>query len=231
LNWIWIGCLIVILLFVLILITKLKVYINYSHAQDNDSLKIQLKAWFGLLRYTIDVPLIKVDENSPSMVMEEETKTGKEENIKNEKKSQFFAEDIINGFQDVEKLLKHVVSLHRIIRHFLKKITVNKVEWYTVIGAGEASLTGMLTGAVWAVKGSIMGIISHYFKLRVYPTLSVQPHFQLPVSQTTFQCMLQFRIGHAMFAGIKLIKFWKGGRPQFKSKLFSSLSQEKTNTV
>jgi Protein of unknown function (DUF2953) len=216
---------------VLILLTKLKVHIKYSHAQDNDLFKIQLKAWFGLLRYTFDVPLIKVDENSPSIVVEEETKTGKQENINSEKRSQFFAQDIINGLKDMEKLLKHVVSLHRIVRHFLKKVTVNQLEWQTIIGTGEAALTGVLTGAVWAVKGSIIGMISHYFKLKVNPALSVQPHFQLPVSQTSFQCMLQFRIGHAIFAGIKLIKCWKGGRPQFKSRLFSSLSHEKTNTV
>ena len=111
----------------LILLTKLKVHIKYSHAQDDDSFKIQLKAWFGLLRYTFDVPLIKVDENSPSIVVEEETKTGKQENINSEKRSQFFAQDIINGFKDMEKLLKHVVSLHRIVRHFLKK--VNVINW------------------------------------------------------------------------------------------------------
>lgn len=231
LKWIWIGCFIVAVLFVLVLLTKLKVHIKYSHTRDDDSLKIQLKAWFGLFRYTFDVPLIKVDENSPSIVIKEEAKVGKEEDTKNEKKTQFFTEDIINVFKDTEKLLKHVVSLHHIIRHFLKKVSVNHLDWQTVIGTGEAALTGVLTGAVWAIKGSVMGIISQYFKLKVNPTLSVQPHFQLPVSQTTFQCMLHFRIGHAIFAGIKLFKYWKGGRPQFKSKLLSTLSQEKTNTV
>ena len=206
-------------------------YIHYSHVKDDDSLKIKFRAWFGLISYTIDVPLIKIDDNSPALVVEEEIKTGQEEEVKSEKRSQFFAEDILNGFKDMEHLLKHVVSLHHIIRHFLKKIMIKKFEWHTIIGTGEAAYTGMITGAVWAVKGSIIGIISHYFKLRVNPILSVQPHFQLPVSQTTFQCMLQFRIGHAMFAGIKLIKFWKGGRPQFKSKLLSTLSPEKTKTV
>lgn len=194
-------------------------------------MKIKFRAWFGLIRYTIDIPLIKIDEDSPTIVTEEETKTGKNDKVKSEKRSQFSGEDLLNGFKDMEKLLKHVVAIHRIIRKFLKKISVRQFEWHTVIGGGEASLTGMLTGAIWAVKGTIVGIISCYFRLKVNPKLSVQPHFQLPVSQTSFQCMLVFRIGHAMFAGIKLIKYWKGGRPQFKSKLLSSLSLEKSNTV
>ena len=63
------------------------------------------------------------------------------------------------------------------------------------------------------------------------PNLSVHPHFQLAVTQTSFKCMLQFRIGHAMVAGIKLVKFWKGGWPQFKSKPLSHLSQERSKPV
>ena len=62
------------------------------------------------------------------------------------------------------------------------------------------------------------------------PNISVQPQFQMAISQTSFKCMLQFRIGHAIIAGIKLLKFWKGGRPHFKSKSLSGLSsQDKTN--
>ena len=105
--------------------------------------------------------------------------------------------------------------LTSIIRKFLQKVSIKQFDWHSVIGAGEASITGMDDRGYLDSEGAILGLISNYFKLKVNPNLSVQPHFQLPVSQTSFQCMLQFRIGHAMFAGIKLIKFWKGGRPQF----------------
>ncbi len=47
------------------------------------------------------------------------------------------------------------------------------------------------------------------------PNLSVTPHFQFAILQTQLTCIFQFRIGHAILAGLKLIKFWKGGRPQF----------------
>ena len=84
--------------------------------QDNDSFKVKLRAWFGLIRYTPDIPLIKIDDDSPSIVTEEETKTGKDENLTSKKRSQIFPEDLLEGFKDTEKLLKHVVSLHTIIQ-------------------------------------------------------------------------------------------------------------------
>jgi hypothetical protein len=43
--------------------------------------------------------------------------------------------------------------------------------------------------------------------------------------------MIQFRIGQAMLAGLKLIKFWKGGRPDFKTKPLSVLSEKKPKSL
>ena len=40
-------------------------------------LKIEFKAWFGLIKYKLNVPLIKVDDNSPSIVVEEEVQNRK----------------------------------------------------------------------------------------------------------------------------------------------------------
>lgn len=213
------------------LFTKLKVSIHYKHVSDDDSFKIVFRALFGLIKYKMDVPLIKIDDDSPTAVIKSKVKTGQAEETKKEESTQISAENLLNSIKDVQTLLNHVVSLHKIIQHFLKKVKVTQFEWKTMIGTGDAASTGMISGAVWAVKGSIIGIISHYCQLHAKPELMVQPHFQFAVSQTMFTCMLQFRIGHAMIAGIKLFKFWKGGIPRFKSKPLSALSQGKTKTV
>ena len=229
-KWILLGCLLLVLLLLLVLITKVKVTIHYSHSQNDDSLKIEFKVLFGLIKYKLNVPLIKVDDDSPSIVVEENVESGNGEKKKKET-TKVTGEDMLQGFQDMKTLLEHILSFHRIIRNFCKKVKIKELDWRSAFGTGDAALTGMLTGAVWAVKGSIIGVISHYFILLKPPQVSVQPYFQMKVSQTVFTCMLQFRIGHAMFAGIKIVKFWKGGLPKFKSKSFSALSQDKTKSV
>jgi len=211
--------------------TKIKVMINYFHAQDNDSLKIEFKALFGLIKYKVEIPVIKIDDDSPSIVAKGKLESGEEEKTKKKGALKFTPHDLIESFKDFKLLLEHVISLHKIIRRFLKKVKVTELEWNTLLGTGDAALTGMVTGAAWAVKGSIIGVISSYFKLLVIPQMIVQPHFQFAVAQTSFKCMLHFRIGHAMVAGIKLLKFWKGGRPQFKTKPLSALSNDKTKPV
>ncbi|MFB6467687.1 DUF2953 domain-containing protein [Cytobacillus sp. Hz8] len=223
LKWLLIVFMIFLILFILIIVTKLKVIVDFYHGQDNDDLKIEFKAWFGLIRYKIHVPLVKLDAESKSIISKEKTSIGPD--AKQDKKTnKFTSKDLFNSLHDTKVLLHHVIGFHKIIRKFLHKVKLKNLEWETEIGVGDAAYTGMLIGAIWGIKGSIIGIFSNYMRLMDMPKLSVQPNFQKAISQTRFQCMFQFRIGQAMFAAIKLVKYWKGGKPNFKSKSLSPLS-------
>lgn len=234
LKWLLFAIFILLLLILLILITKVNVKLNYYRGQGNDDLSIELRAWFGIIRYKIKIPYIKVAEDSPTIVARKKTiKGNRAENPKEkeEKKEKLVAEELLNSLNDTKVLLKHVVGLHKIIRSFLRKVKVRNLQWDTEIGIGDAAITGILIGAFWAVKGSLVSIVSHYMRLIEMPKIIITPNFHQAISKTRFQCMFQVRIGHAIFAAIKLVKFWKGGRPKFKSESLSILSEDKSKTV
>jgi hypothetical protein len=230
LIWLTIALIIFLFLFILIIFTKLTISINYYHHNDNDDLKIEFKVWFGLIKYKINIPLIKIDDNSPSVIVKtKESKEQPSDKTAEKKFNQITPGDVINSLKTAKELLLHVFNLHVIISKFFSKVTIKQFEWHSMIGIGDAAHTGTLTGALWAIKGSIVGLLSHYLKMKEMPKITVTPHFQLAVIQTRFSCIFQFRIGQAILAGLKLIKFWKGGRPHFKSKTNSS--KEKTKSV
>ncbi|MEH7390390.1 DUF2953 domain-containing protein [Bacillus sp. JJ1474] len=228
-KWILIALAILVIIFIIILITKLKVYFHYNHHNDDDHLKIEFRAWFGLIRYKIELPLIKIDDNSPTIVVKQKKGTKDQSNKKDTR--QYDADDLLNSFHDMKELLRKVVSFNKIIRKFLRKVTIQKMEWHTAFGIGDAAYTGMLTGAFWGIKGGIIGIVSHFMRLKTIPSLSITPQFQFALSKTSISCIIYFRIGHAMLAGIKLLKYWKGGRPNFKAKPLSALSNNKTKSI
>lgn len=221
---------ILLFLIVLIILTKLTILINYHHSQDDDRLNVKIKAWFGLITYKISVPLIKIDEDSAAIVYKQKTQVG-EQDEPEQKKKKFTATDLMHGIEDVKTMVNHVVSLHKVIRSFLRKVSIKGIQWHSVIGVGDAAATGTLTGALWSVKGSLLGLLSLYLRVKEMPKLSISPSFLLPVSETHFQCMIQFRIGYAMLAGIKLVKYWKGARPKFQSKHLKIFSKDKTKSV
>lgn len=206
-----------LLLLFLLLFTKSTIYIRYYHAKDNDDLTIQVKLLFGLIRYKKQIPLIKIDDNSPTIVVKEETKINESEATDTKKTKQFSPEDLLNTLTNAKEILQHVINFHRIIRYFLSKVMIKNIEWSSIVGLGDAAHTGAISGALWAVKGGIIGIASQYMSMKNMPKISIYPQFQRVASETLFKCMFQFRIGHAMFAGIKIIKFWKGGFPRIKS--------------
>ncbi|WP_139364843.1 DUF2953 domain-containing protein [Sutcliffiella halmapala] len=226
-SMLWIGVLvgIAILLFLLIIFTKITIHFYFHHEQDNDQMIVKLSAWFGLIRYTIDVPLIKVDKDSASIQVKEKTKMGAAGKTK-EKEKDYSPKDIFQSIGDTYELVRHVVGMHEIVRRFLSKVEIKKLEWHSNVGLGDAAYTGMVVGAAWSLKGGIVGFMSQYTKMKADPVLSITPFFQQAVSQTLVKCMIRFQIGYAILAGIRTVKYWKGGRPKFKTRPLSLLSKE-----
>jgi Protein of unknown function (DUF2953) len=220
--WLIVVLLILFFIIFLILITRLTVIVDLLHVGDDDHLKIKFRAWLGIIRYTISIPLIKVDDEA-NLIVKQEQKLGDENSNNKVKKGQekITPEEEVRAISDVKEILQHVVGLHKIVRRFLKKVKVRELEWHSQIGIGDAAHTGMLTGLAWSIKGGVVGIISQYMQLHTTPVITITPEFNVYCSRTKLQCMIQFRIGHAMLAGIQLIKYWKGGRPKLKSKPFS----------
>lgn len=228
LVWLYIAIISIIFLFLLIIFSKLTIHLNYYHHNDNDDLKVEFRIWFGLIKYKINVPLVKIDDNSPSIVVKGNSEMGNlNENDSPTKAGQIKKDDVITYLSNTKEILQHVINMNLIIMKFMKRVVIKKFEWHSLVGVGDAAHTGTITGALWTIKGSIIGMLSHFLRLKVMPQLSVTPHFQLTIIQTRITCIFQFRIGYAILAGLKLIKFWKGGRPNLKM----NSSKEKTKTV
>lgn len=202
--------------------TKLTIILDFQHIGDDDHFRIKFRAWLGMIRYTITVPLVKVD-NEANIVLKQEQKVGDESSDKKVKKGKekITPEEEVKAIHDIKEILQHVVGLHKIVRRFLKKVKVRGLEWHSQIGIGDAAQTGILTGVAWSIKSGVVGMISQYMQLHTTPVITITPEFNVYCSRTKLECMIQFRIGQAMLAGIQFIKYWKGGRPKLKSKPFS----------
>ncbi len=222
-KWLLFILLFLVLLILLIVVTRLTIFIDVNHSQDDDHIKIKFSIWFGLIRYTINVPMVAIDEETPSIVFKKEKKA----NIASDEKKKtvkFSFHNLMDSIHDSKEILYRVIDLVPILKHFLKKISVSKFEWHSHIGIGDAAHTGIITGLGWSIKGTIVGVISQYFNLKTYPDYSITPSFQVAVSETKLRCMIQFRIGYAIVAGIKVMKRWRGSLPKFKSKSLSKLN-------
>ncbi len=230
-GWLWFFVILVgilLLLFFTIIITKLTIEVYLYHGNDNDKYTIKFRAWFGLIQYKIDIPMVKINDDA-NVEIQEKTQLGKEDtaDTTSEKRMKFSPKDFLNMIQDTKSMLEHVQAMHKIIRKFLNTMKLRNIKWDSVIGVSDAATTGTLTGLLWSAKGGLIGVISNYMRLQNMPSITITPSFQKPIIQTEFSCIIQFRIGNAILVGLKIFRYWRGGKFRFKSMPLSLFSSEK----
>ncbi|MCY8533370.1 DUF2953 domain-containing protein [Bacillus vallismortis] len=196
----------ILILIGIVLLLRMKMYVavEYLHADDNDKLTLKITALFGLIRIKKSIPAIKVNKADGSVDIKQKTKS-KVKKSSSEKKITF--DDVQQSIHKIEMILQQVKNLRKISASFLAHLHITKLEWITIVGIQDAAVTGVLTGAVWSVKGGIAAMLYDHLSFVNKPVYEVIPSFQVPVSRTHFQCIFFFRFGHAMLAAFKFVKY------------------------
>ncbi|QHM14478.1 hypothetical protein C7M29_02179 [Bacillus subtilis] len=204
-NMVYVLTAILILIgIVLLLRMKIHVALEYLHAGDNDKLTLKITALFGLIRIKKTIPAIKVNKEDGTVDIKQKTESKMK---KSSGKKKITQNDVQQSINKIEMLLHQVTRLRKISASFLAHLHITKLEWVTVIGIQDAAVTGVLTGAVWGVKGGIAAMLYDHLDFVNKPVYEVIPSFQVPVSKTHFQCIFFFRFGHAMLAAFKFVKY------------------------
>lgn len=222
--WFLLALLLIILL---ILFTKIKIDLTYKFEPKDQRLTIVIKALFGLFRYRIDFPQLEVEgkeENKKEFVPIDNVLLGKDANDE---------EEVMKAYRPIKEWLKIIKELNQLVKKALKKVRITKLEWKSALGTGNAATTGIVGGTGWIFKGTVLGVISNYFSLKVKPQLEITPIFNRKISNTYIKCIFQVRAGQAILAGIKLFKFWKKMKSNhpFADKNETTKVQPKDQTV
>ncbi|OEH91818.1 DUF2953 domain-containing protein [Bacillus solimangrovi] len=205
--WAW-TALIICILIIIFLCTKITITLYLLHAQDDDFIRITVKA-LKVISYTNEIPLMKADNNSPSLIIEKERKVGNEAETTDETERKITLEDIKMEIEKIRDFLQRITNLHTIIKRFFSRVSIIKFEWNSAFGSGDAASTGFFLGGLWSLKGFIVGCLGEFTKLEVKPILQITPHFQENFSRTELTCIISFRVWHAIGAAIRIMKNWK----------------------
>lgn len=85
-----------------------------------------------------------------------------------------------------------------------KRGKFSRFTWGTVLGLENAALTGMATGILWGMKGTILGLLQRSYKLdRNKHHVMVLPSYNIPGWETMLDCIFTIRVGHIILGGIK----------------------------
>ncbi|QRG66089.1 DUF2953 domain-containing protein [Brevibacillus choshinensis] len=194
----------VIVLVILAFLTPVQISLFYGRIGENDHVVIEVAAWFRLIRRKYEIPMVflKQSEAGPELVAKVETVQQKSKT--KEKIQDLTRKQAHKWYHNYREYLDKIHDFQPMFKELFKHFRCTKLEWHTVMGTGQASETGALTGVVWGVKSILIGVISHAVSLRAIPRMSVQPIWNQAMIRTNFDCVLHFMLGHVIVVTVKM---------------------------
>ncbi|MCC5909908.1 MAG: DUF2953 domain-containing protein [Clostridiaceae bacterium] len=206
------GMIIVLVLIIIwVLYSNIEIEMDIKRVGQDDEINVFICALNGLLKYHTKIPFVDLFDGENGFI-----KAKIEKNIgswNNETKIQERKERF--NTNEIKLILKRIKKLHRVYWHTIKyiyqKIIINKVIWKTSVGTDDAAYTAILVGMLWGVKSNLIMLLKNNLILKD-AIIDVNPNYNAPKLVTTFNCIVNIKIGYIIIAGIKflLIKF-RGG--------------------
>lgn len=196
-----------ILIAIFICFTKVTVDLELSVDGKKQNINITIFALFRLIKYKVKIPEVNINERG-SIEFKEQEQLGDGATTK-KAKQKWTPEEISHQFENIKNLLRHVRGLFVITKNLLKHIQVKQFYWNSSLGVGDAAITGALAGALWTLKGSVLGLLHHFMNVQTKPYIHVSPLFQQAAIRLTVRCMFSLRIGQAILAAIRILLHWR----------------------
>ncbi|MFD2046337.1 DUF2953 domain-containing protein [Ornithinibacillus salinisoli] len=186
--WIILGLLLLIMIFI-IMISKVYITLGYTYQNHAHTIMVKVKMYqFSL--YSNEWHVKKQDDiDLLDMIMDWDL-SGGTDGLKNRMKNS----------------LQKMKNFGNILKRLLAKTHFHQLHWQTVIGTGNASTTGIITGGIWTIKGSIIALLKELGNVSENPTIIINPNFQMKQLESKIDCIVSIRIGQAIYTVFKSLR-------------------------
>lgn len=193
---------ILVALIVLIFFMKANLRITYYREGANDEVVVILSTLLGLVNVKGEVNLAELILRDRGFVLETKSE------LEVTKKGRLIKElGKLTDYRDIYSGMLKVREMVRVYRdagmYLISKASVSHLHWDTRVGTRDAAITGIIAGLLWNVKTLVLYILKLHVNFTSPPEISIKPDFNNAVLYTKFDCILTFKIGHAIIAGLK----------------------------
>ncbi|REE94228.1 Protein of unknown function (DUF2953) [Paenibacillus taihuensis] len=195
------------LFFLLLLIVALSPVVIQGHVRrigTDDDAELRIRALFGLIHYHWQLPIVKFKLTSVE-VKEEKTAENAGGESSDSMMQHINSHTIMQSIDQWKLLLKQTHDMMGWMRKTLSHVKLTEWKWKTQVGVEDAMWTAMLTGLIWSVKTTTIGVLSQFIRLIADPKVTVDPVYQRSYFATEGQFTASVSFGYAIFAAIRLI--------------------------
>lgn len=202
--WVWLVILLALVLMLLLaLASNLTVQLYYHKHQDDDRALVSVSAFYGLVKYRLDIPAIMFHPLVGFNLMLEKI-NDRRDDVLSESGVQINREKVSRLVQKGKELLHDTIDLKPWIRETLAKFVCTKLQWDTRIGLGDAPETAVTVGILWSLKSVFLAVLSHFVRLEAHPRMMVTPQYNQHHFSTELSMTARIRIGQILWSMLKL---------------------------
>ncbi|WP_194841377.1 DUF2953 domain-containing protein [Salinibacillus xinjiangensis] len=199
-NW-WIILVVILIIFAvfmtILMFTRVHISILYKHERDQDYLRVIIQFWM-FIRIEKEIPIVEIKDRMEARA-EMTGSTDKEE------QSMGFFDKLLDRLEMLKNFMSTIQQIWPTIKSFLQKVRIHTLTWQTQIGmVDDAAITGTISGVIWGIKGSVIGMLHQYMNVLAAPKILVNPVFQKNIAATYLECMFSFKIGQAITAFMQI---------------------------
>lgn len=223
-GWIMTGGLFFGLALLVLLSSPIVIDGYYRRSGNKDDAAFTVQLLYGLIKYRVKVPFVRFTGKSLQLKEYISTRSAGQSDS-HKQREEIDAERVARIIDQYKQLLDMTRDFTGVVRHALERVDVQRLQWTTSVGTGDAMWTAMATGLVWSIKTSAIGLLSQVVQLKSKPELKVNPLYDRPAFTTDWSCIAQIRFGYAILAGLQLfirMKKWKGGVKLWQNILFKA---------
>ncbi|OPX83834.1 MAG: hypothetical protein A4E53_04436 [Pelotomaculum sp. PtaB.Bin104] len=191
-------------LLLFLLLTTVRLWINYSRLGCKDRFVMGFSAWRGLIYYQIKLPAIKLKQKKrwPQLNLRARLE-GRAGQVLIKKKK---AVPLSRLLGSISKSIRAWRVYRSAIDYLLDKVKLHRLTWRTELGTGDPAQTGLLIGLAWGVKGFILTVVYHLLTPGgAPPVVEISPSFQKACFKTAFDCVFEVRLGYLLITGFKAL--------------------------
>jgi hypothetical protein len=205
LLWVGLAILVVVIAIIVVLCSYMRGEFYFSRVKDNDTLSVEMRGLFGLVRYRYVIPIIQFKGFTQGILIKSEKVTQQSAKLKDETREHITKDKVITFYKETKDVLVHTLNLYGWMKMTLAKVECTELKWITRVGLGDAPETAITTGAVWGIKSSLLGFTVRYVKLIAKPRIDVIPQYNEKQFATEFRFAGRIRVWFAVTAGIRLL--------------------------
>ncbi|MHA0855502.1 DUF2953 domain-containing protein [Paenibacillus sp. CMAA1364] len=197
---------VILMVFIVILLSKIKVDIWVRKNGKDDEVMIHMKLLYGVIKLHYEIPVVRMNNLEEGVSLEVNKKTKPSQTEEQHDKTEVDKKKVDEWISRFHEILEATLFLKVWLRRTFAHLNITKLEWATQFSVGDAAYTAVASGIVWSTKTFLMGWLSSHVRMKITPRLFVVPAYDDRVHLSSeISCIVQISCGYAIYAGLVLM--------------------------